>query len=329
MEWLELHIDTNHAGLEPLEIFLSANGVDGVVIDDEQDFQSFLENNHQYWDYVDEDLEASMKGKSRITFYLPADGDGFDQLAHLRTALQGFKDAHAGKYGTLLMTLENLKDADWENNWKQYYKPMEIGERLLVIPEWEQENVKGQAKYAGKVPLILEPGLTFGTGSHATTRLCLTALEEAVHGGETVLDLGCGSGILSIAALCLGASRAVAVDIDPKAVDVAYENAALNGIGKDRYTVMAGNVIADKGLAAQLAQERYHLVLANIVADVIIPLSAQVPALLEQDGVFLCSGIIDTRADEVQAALEKNGLRVIRRREKTGWVALEAKLADQ
>ena len=104
MEWLEVHIDTNHAGLEPLEIFLSANGVDGVVIDDEQDFQSFLENNHQYWDYVDEDLEASMKGKSRITFYLPADGDGFDQLAHLRTALQGFKDAHAGKYGTLLMT---------------------------------------------------------------------------------------------------------------------------------------------------------------------------------------------------------------------------------
>ena len=147
--------------------------------------------------------------------------------------------------------------------------------------------------------------------------------------GKSVLDLGCGSGILSIAALCLGASRAVAVDIDPKAVDVAYENAALNGIGKDRYTVMAGNVIADKGLAAQLAQERYHLVLANIVADVIIPLSAQVPALLEQDGVFLCSGIIDTRADEVQAALEKNGLRVIRRREKTGWVALEAKLADQ
>ena len=252
MEWLEVHIDTNHAGLEPLEIFLSANGVDGVVIDDEQDFQSFLENNHQYWDYVDEDLEASMKGKSRITFYLPADGDGFDQLAHLRTALQGFKDAHAGKYGTLLMTLENLKDADWENNWKQYYKPMEIGERLLVIPEWEQENVKGQAKYAGKVPLILEPGLTFGTGSHATTRLCLTALEEAVHGGETVLDLGCGSGILSIAALRLGAVSAKAVDIDDKCLTVAYENAALNGIGKDRYTVLVGDVLSNGALREAL-----------------------------------------------------------------------------
>ena len=286
MEWLEVHIDTNHAGLEPLEIFLSANGVDGVVIDDEQDFQSFLENNHQYWDYVDEDLEASMKGKSRITFYLPADGDGFDQLAHLRTALQGFKDAHAGKYGTLLMTLENLKDADWENNWKQYYKPMEIGERLLVIPEWEQENVKGQAKYAGKVPLILEPGLTFGTGSHATTRLCLTALEEAVHGGETVLDLGCGSGILSIAALRLGAASAKAVDIDDKCLTVAYENAALNGIGKDRYAVLVGDVLSNGALRETLGGG-YDVVVANIVADVIIGLAPMVRQFLKPGVLIL------------------------------------------
>ena len=318
MEWLEVHIDTNHAGLEPLEIFLSANGVDGVVIDDEQDFQSFLENNHQYWDYVDEDLEASMKGKSRITFYLPADGDGFDQLAHLRTALQGFKDAHAGKYGTLLMTLENLKDADWENNWKQYYKPMEIGERLLVIPEWEQENVKGQAKYAGKVPLILEPGLTFGTGSHATTRLCLTALEEAVHGGETVLDLGCGSGILSIAALVLGAKEAFACDIDEKCVDVAYENAALNGVGKDRYTVRWGDVLTDKTLQAEFGGG-YDMVVANIVADVIMGLSDKVRPFLKEGGLFLCSGIIDDRAEEVLAKLRADGWMVLEQNDSEGW----------
>ena len=164
-----------------------------------------------------------MKGKSRITFYLPADDEGFARLGALRTALQTFKEAHAGQYGSLLMTMENLKDSDWENNWKQYYKPMEIGQRLLVIPEWEQENVRGQAKYAGKVPLILEPGLTFGTGSHATTRLCLTALEQAVHGGERVLDLGCGSGILSIAALTLGAASAAAVDIDDKCLTVGSQ----------------------------------------------------------------------------------------------------------
>lgn len=318
MEWLEVHIDTNHAGLEPLEIFLSANGVDGVVIDDEQDFQSFLENNHQYWDYVDEDLEASMKGKSRITFYLPADGDGFDQLAHLRTALQGFKDAHAGKYGTLLMTLENLKDADWENNWKQYYKPMEIGERLLVIPEWEQENVKGQAKYAGKVPLILEPGLTFGTGSHATTRLCLTALEKHVRGGETVLDLGCGSGILSIAALLLGADHAVACDIDEKCMDVAYENAALNGVGRDRYTVRWGDVVTDQALRQELGGP-YDVVVANIVADVIKALASTVRPLVKEGGIFLCSGIIDDRAEEVAQCLRDNGWTIAETRSSEGW----------
>ena len=318
MEWLEVHIDTNHAGLEPLEIFLSANGVDGVVIDDEQDFQSFLENNHQYWDYVDEDLEASMKGKSRITFYLPADGDGFDQLAHLRTALQGFKDAHAGKYGTLLMTLENLKDADWENNWKQYYKPMEIGERLLVIPEWEQENVKGQAKYAGKVPLILEPGLTFGTGSHATTRLCLTALEKHITGGQTVLDLGCGSGILSIAALLLGADRAVACDIDEKCMDVAYENAALNGVGRDRYTVRWGDVVTDQALRQELGGP-YDVVVANIVADVIKALASTVRPLVKEGGIFLCSGIIDDRAQEVREKLKADDWDVIEQRQSEGW----------
>ena len=318
MEWLEVHIDTNHAGLEPLEIFLSANGVDGVVIDDEQDFQSFLENNHQYWDYVDEDLEASMKGKSRITFYLPADGDGFDQLAHLRTALQGFKDAHAVKYGTLLMTLENLKDADWENNWKQYYKPMEIGERLLVIPEWEQENVKGQAKYAGKVPLILEPGLTFGTGSHATTRLCLTALEKHITGGQTVLDLGCGSGILSIAALLLGADRAVACDIDEKCMDVAYENAALNGVGRDRYTVRWGDVVTDQALRQELGGP-YDVVVANIVADVIKALASTVRPLVKEGGIFLCSGIIDDRAEEVAQCLRDNGWTIAETRSSEGW----------
>jgi ribosomal protein L11 methyltransferase len=155
----------------------------------------------------------------------------------------------------------------------------------------------------------------------------LEGVEEHTVPGLPVLDLGCGSGILSIAALCLGASTAVAVDIDPKAVDVAYENAALNGIGRDRYTVRAGDVISDHALAQELAQQRYHLVLANIVADVIIPLSARVPQMLAEDGVFLCSGIIDTRAHEVESALAKNGLTITRRREKNGWVALEAKLS--
>ena len=303
VKWLEVHIDTNHTGLEPVETMLSALGIDGVVIDDETEFEDFLENNGQYWDYVDQELLDRMRGITRVKFYVTDDADGHAQLERYTHGL-GFEH-----------TVTPLSDNDWAYSWQKYYKPLTIGDRLYVVPEWERDKPVPE----GRSPLYLNPGLTFGTGSHASTQLCLEGVEAHTVPGRSVLDLGCGSGILSIAALCLGASHAVAVDIDPKAVDVAYENAALNGIGKDRYTVMAGNVIADRSLAARLARERYHLVLANIVADVIIPLSAQVPALLEQDGVFLCSGIIDTRAGEVADALRQNGWEIETTRSGEGW----------
>ena len=313
MNWLELHIDTVHSGLDTVEAFLSGLGIDGLVIDDETEFQEFLENNHAYWDYVDEDLEKSMEGKSRITFYLPADETGFSKMAEVRIALEAFKKQHTD-CGSLLLTLDEMQDADWENNWKQYYKPMEIGERLLVIPEWET------ADPGDRVPLILEPGLTFGTGSHATTRLCLTALEKAVHGGEAVADLGCGSGILSIAALKLGAGRAVAVDIDDKCPDVAYSNAALNGVGKDRYSVYVGDILTDKALQKKVGGG-YDIVLANIVSDVIIGLAPAVKSLLKPGGLFLCSGIIDTRAEEVAEKLRAAGLTILETQSADGWFA--------
>ena len=320
MNWLELHIDTTHAGLEPVETLLSSLGIDGVVIDDETEFQDFLENNHQYWDYVDEDLEKEMHGKSRVTFYLQADEEGFAKMGEVRIALENLKKT-AQACGTLLMTMDSMQDADWENNWKQYYKPMEIGERLLVIPQWEQEDPKvRKALEGGRVPLILEPGLTFGTGSHATTRLCLTALEQAVQGGEKVLDLGCGSGILSIAALKLGAASALAVDIDDKCLDVAYENAAMNGIGRDTYTVKVGDILSDEALRAEIGGG-YDVVLANIVADVIIGLGPMVRSLLRENGVFLCSGIIDTRAEEVADKLRQAGLEILDTRSSEGWYA--------
>ena len=313
MNWLELHIDTTHAGLDTVTAMLSALDIDGVISDDETDFQDFLENNHQYWDYVDEDLEKKMQGASRVTFYLAADEEGFAKMGEVRIALQSLKESRSD-CGSLLLTLENLQDADWENNWKQYYKPMEIGERLLVIPQWEK------ADCGSRVPLILDPGLTFGTGSHATTQLCLTALEQAVRGGEKVLDLGCGSGILSIAALKLGAASAVAVDIDDKCLDVAYENAALNGIGKDVYTVKVGDVLGDEAMRAELGGG-YDIVLANIVADVIIGLAPMVHSLLAPGGLFLCSGIIDDRAEEVAEHLRQAGLEIVTTRSADGWFA--------
>ena len=317
MNWLELHIDTTHAGLDTVTAMLSALDIDGVIIDDETDFQDFLENNHQYWDYVDEDLEKAMAGKSRITFYLLANDTGYGKLGEVRVALQKLKESR-DDCGTLLLSMENIQDADWETSWKKYYKPLEIGDRLLVVPQWETEDPKVRA--SSRVPLILDPGLTFGTGSHATTRLCLTALEKAVQGGERVLDLGCGSGILSIAALRLGAAEATAVDIDDKCLTVAYDNAALNGIGKDTYTVKVGNVLTDEAMRAQLGGG-YQIVLSNIVADVIIGLAPLGRSMLAPGGLFLCSGIIDTRAEEVADKLREAGLVIEETRSAEGWFA--------
>ena len=313
MNWLEVHIDTNHAGLDPVSAMLSALDVDGLVIDDETEFHEFLEDNRQYWDYVDEDLERRMAGLSRVTFYLPSDEAGFAKLGEVRLALEDLR-AQGQDWGCLIMSLENLADEDWENNWKQYYKPIEIGERLLVVPKWET------AEAAGRIPLYLDPGLTFGTGDHATTRLCLAALERTIHGGERVLDLGCGSGILSIAALKLGAASAQAVDIDRMCLDVAWENAALNGIGKETCDVRIGNVLTDETFRASLGGG-YDVVLANIVADVIIGLAPLVRGFLKPGGAFLCSGVIEGRQEEVAAALRTAGLTILETQECKGWYA--------
>ena len=312
MKWLELKIDAAPAGLEPVSALLEDLGITGLVIDDEGDFQDFLEHNHAYWDYVDDQLMQEKKGLCRITFYLEDSPDGYNTLAQVRMALSRVKQEHP-EYGRLLLTMENMEDADWENNWKQFYKPMEIGDRLTVIPEWESTGVP-----EGRVALRLNPGLTFGTGSHATTRLCLTALEKHITGGQTVLDLGCGSGILSIAALLLGADHAAACDIDEKCMDVAYENAALNGVGRDRYTVRWGDVVTDQALRQELGGP-YDVVVANIVADVIKALASTVRPLVKEGGIFLCSGIIDDRAEEVAQCLRDNGWTIAETRSSEGW----------
>lgn len=312
MKWLEIHIDTNHAGLDTVEALLSSLDVDGLVIDDEAEFQDFLENNRQYWDYVDEDLEASMRGKSRITFYLPADETGFSKMAEVRIALEKLKQERTD-CGTLLMTLDNLEDADWENNWKQYFHPIKIGERLLIRPTWEDEY-----DAEGRAVLHLEPGLAFGTGSHETTRLCLEALEKNIKGGEKVLDVGCGSGILAIASLLLGADSATGVDIDELAVKTAEENGKMNGFGSDRLTFIHGD-LADK------VSGKFDIVVANIVADVIIMFCKTVPDFMADNAVFITSGIIDIREQEVVDAFAENGFEIIARHADGGWRCFECR----
>ncbi len=307
--WLEVTLPVPAERLDGVCDTLTANGMTGLVVEEEGDFLKFLEQTRQFWDYVDEDLAARMKGASRVKFYVPDNEEGQRQL---RTYLSGLEEYEPQTV--------SLREEDWATSWQKYYQPIPVGKRIYIVPEW----MRGQTVPDGRVPIYLNPGLTFGTGSHPTTQLCLELLEDAVAAGDPVLDLGCGSGILGIAALGLGASRVIGVDIDPKAVDVAYENAEMNGIGRDRLTVLAGNVLGDPKLAARLEPGKNKVVLANIVADVIIPLSAVAGSFMTEDGVFLTSGIIDTRADEVAAAIEAHGLRITRRLERSGWCAFRA-----
>ena len=307
--WLEVTLPVPAQRLDRVCDILTANGMTGLVVEEEGEFLRFLEQNRQYWDYVDEDLAARMKGASRVKFYVPDTEEGQRQLRDYLTGLEEYEPQTV-----------SLREEDWATSWQKYYQPIPVGKRIYIVPEW----MRGKEIPDRRVPLYLNPGLTFGTGSHPTTQLCLELLEDVVAEGDKVLDLGCGSGILGIAALGLGASHVIGVDIDPKAVDVAYENAAMNGIGRDRLTVLAGNVLGDPKLAAKLEPGKNRVVLANIVADVIIPLSAVAGSFMTENGVFLTSGIIDTRADEVQAAIEANGFVIRQRLERAGWCAFRA-----
>ncbi len=299
MRWIEVCINTPREEIDTRCEELAALGAGGFVIENEDDFREFLENNHQYWDYVDKELSDSFSGVSRIKTYLADDEDGRAILAAIRNA-----------YGAVSVSF--VEDSDWENNWREYYKPIEIGKKLVVVPEWEEIPA------GGRIPLRLDPGLIFGTGSHPTTRMCLAALEDFAGSGKRVLDLGCGSGILGIGALNLGCESCTGCDIDPKAPDVACANAALNAIGSERFRVYAGDILTDASLRSLLGSG-YDIVLANIVSDVIIPLSAHVGDFLAEDGVFITSGIIDGREDEVAAAIRSNGFVITAHRCEEEW----------
>ncbi len=313
MKWIEVTIEAGAALLQPLCEFLEISGIDGLVIEDEKDFTDFLEENRQYWDYVDEALMRGKKGVSRVKFYLPDDEDGRRRLLGIKKGLEGDT-----QFFRLEISTAAIADEDWEENWKQYYKPIEVGSRLIIIPDWEDKTPENP-----RIPLRLDPGLMFGTGTHPTTRMCLEKLEECVKPEMEILDLGTGSGILAIAAILLGARRAVGCDIDEKAPAIAGANAEKNGIGKNLFSVYAGNVLSDRDLREELAG-KYDVVTANIVADVIIALAPDVKNYMKDDGVFICSGIIDGRQDETERALISGGLEIIGRSKQEDWHSLLA-----
>ena len=308
MAWLEITIETEAGRIESAAAALTAQGFSELVIEDQQEFEEFLEGNRDYWDYIDEELQEKLQGLSRIKLYLEdTDEAGMKKLT-----------AAAEKLG-LPMSVAALPETDWEESWKDNYPAVEVGKNLIVVPYWQAEET------GGRTPVILDPGLTFGTGAHASTQMVMETMEETVRPGFRCLDLGSGSGILSIAALRLGAGSATGVDIDPKAEDIARENAAYNGYAAPEFTALTGNVTEDKALMAELSKQEYDLVLVNIVADVIIGLAPVLPEFLTKNSLLICSGILDVRLQDVTAALEQAGLEIVTLREKEDWRCVSAR----
>ena len=309
MAWLEITVNTDPSSIEDVSAALTAGGFSDLVIEDQTQFEEFLDSNRAYWDYIDEKLQQQLQGLSRIKLYLEdTDEAGFARLKALTDKLG------------LAMQVQAMEETDWEESWKDNYPAVEIGEKLVVLPYWLVEGHESD-----RIPVILDPGLTFGTGTHPSTQMVMEFMEEKLHRGQTCLDLGSGSGILSIAALRLGAECATGVDIDPKAEDIARENARWNDFANPEFTALTGNVTTDKPLMDRLKQSRWDMVLVNIVADVIIGLSPVLPELMQEDSCLICSGILDSRLQDVVAALEQAGLEITRVKAKEDWRSLTAR----
>ncbi len=254
-------------------------------------------------DLIDEELLKKDRDTAVIHIYIPREENPDEAVSFLSERLTAEGIPFTAERGT-------LSDEDWALGWKKYFKPMEIGTRLLVCPAWEVPQ-----KDNARAVLFIEPGAAFGSGTHETTRLCLTALDRMIQGKESVLDIGCGSGILSIGALLLGASEALGIDIDETAVKTARQNGELNGFFAPRFSAVCGNL-------ADCVTKRYDVISANIVADVIISFAADAYRLLTDEGTFITSGIIDTRAEEVVSVLKGVGFTLFEQSEERGWVCL-------
>ena len=295
MKWKEITIYTTEEGTEIILARLDMLGITQVnIVQGDEEIDALLHSCEKYWDYAD---EAAMGKQPSVQAYVsdvPENAAVEQAVRNSIAELDSMRSEIGINMGSLKIEVRSVDEEDWANNWKAYFKPMPVGEKLLVCPSWEKIP-EGNTRAVLKI----DPGMAFGTGTHHTTRMCLELLEKNIKNGDFVADLGCGSGILSIAASLMGAKETYAIDIDPVAARVAAENAELNGIDMSGYFIRIGDILSDEKFRDDISGRQYDIVLANIVANVIIAFAPVIPQLMKPDGKLIASGIIADRLDEV------------------------------
>lgn len=318
MEWIESKIITNKQSVETISAVLIENNVQGFQVEDDVEMQEYINGPDKSWDYIDEDLKETMRDYVTITFYVSKTVYGAEMLKSVVDMLRSLKKQDLGFDFTYEVKTKDVNDKDWVDNWKKYFKPFKIGD-IVVKPTWENYSKQDE-----EVVLEIDPGSVFGTGLHHSTSMCIEALQTYAKKGDNIIDLGCGSGILSIAGMLLGCESALAIDIDKNAKSVVHHNAKINNVDEDKYKFMAGDILKDEHLVKEITSKKYNIVLANIVADVIIGISHFAKEILEDDGYYIVSGIIDDREEDVVQKFNDEGLKIINILRREGWVAIIA-----
>jgi len=323
LEWTKATIKTTSAGVEIISALLMDMGIYGIEIDDPVEMAQFFANTSHQWDYIDEEILGSPfigaeAPEASLTFYVGTDSDSIRLLTQVSECLKAIQEP----VGSLATAIETVNDQNWLHEWKKHFHPIKIG-NVLIVPEWEDVSSNDE------IIFTIDPGSAFGTGQHATTMLCIEALQSHLAQDGTVLDIGCGSGILSIISLLLGAKNIVACDIDPAAVEISKKNAALNPINAACLEVHTGDILTSKELLKTIKRQSYNVIVANIVADVIISLASIICIHLAPSGKFIASGIITERLADVQLALTANNLIILEVKHSEGWCCIIATIGNE
>lgn len=315
MKWTKFTLSTVSDAVDLISDMLMGFGIDGIEVVDNIPITE-QEKKAMFIDILPEvDLNDNT---AKISFYLEEEEDIQEALVNIQEGLSNLSEII--DIGSGLIEISETQDVDWINNWKAFFKPFRIDDTIVIKPTWEiLENVSEK-----DLVIEIDPGTAFGTGAHETTKLCILGLKKYMSQGATVLDVGCGSGILSIAAAKLGATEILSTDIDPIAVRTAYDNAEVNHIPSKMVTILSGDIITNQDLQQKVGMEKYDIVVANILADVIIPLSAEIGQHIKANGLFISSGIINTKRDQVKDAILKNNFKIIEINELGDWVSIVA-----